>query len=352
MALLFPASALRSLRTSSSLPHFSSSSSLILEISSAGLSALLDTCAPFSILLVEVVKGKKSGGFRKHQTKPDRDNSDPTYFPPTHPFFLRPWIYIVFSWAEPRPCCGSGLRSGLCGCCCSLPAVRASVRTLLRLWLCPRSAWRGGFSPGACRPPLRTPAAQCALPLPDRWGGGGEGEEEEDCKGRLQVYIQDEKRVERMQLLPSLLILVPLCGGQEWEAPEYCRGSPCPQFTVVNKTTDFEERVYVATAWITTKIPNPTAYDLIAASARLKSVAGHFDAWPVLINVTNGKEYSLSWVFRGTPSIDQGKLNAKELCKSLRKAGKTFCTERYAGAAYESYFALTHHNEVWVDKTQ
>ncbi|KAI4812907.1 hypothetical protein KUCAC02_024269 [Chaenocephalus aceratus] len=185
-----------------------------------------------------------------------------------------------------------------------------------------------------------------------------------------------------MQLLPSLLILVPFCGGQdEWEAPEYCRGSPCPQFTVVNKTTDFEERVYVATAWITTKIPNLTAYDLIAASARLKSVAGHFDAWPVLVNVTNGKEYSLSWfvppymnipeitdpsvqleirpevnvyvrVFRGTPSIDQGKLNANELCKSLRKAGKTFSTERYAGAAYESYFALTHHNEVWIDKTQ
>ncbi|KAI9524979.1 hypothetical protein NQZ68_012489 [Dissostichus eleginoides] len=45
----------------------------------------------------------------------------------------------------------------------------------------------------ACRPPLRTTAAQCALPLPGRWGGGGEGEEEEDCKGRMQVYIQDEK---------------------------------------------------------------------------------------------------------------------------------------------------------------
>ncbi|KAK5853608.1 hypothetical protein PBY51_014748 [Eleginops maclovinus] len=63
---------------------------------------------------------------------------------------------------------------------------------LLRLWLCPCTIWRGGFSPGACRPPLRTPAVQYALPLPDRWGGGGEGKKE-DCKGRFQVHVQDEK---------------------------------------------------------------------------------------------------------------------------------------------------------------
>ena len=41
--------------------------------------------------------------------------------------------------------------------------------------------------------------------------------------------------------------------------------------------------MYVATAWITTKIPNPTAHDLIAASARLKSVAGKSDVFDGLL---------------------------------------------------------------------
>ena len=83
----------------------------------------------------------------------------------------------------PRPCCGSDIRPVLC--CCA-PAVRASLCAPLRLRLRLWTAWRGGFSPGACRPLLRTPAAQCALPLSDRrWAGQEEGR---DCKERLQVH--------------------------------------------------------------------------------------------------------------------------------------------------------------------
>ncbi|KAK5853606.1 hypothetical protein PBY51_014746 [Eleginops maclovinus] len=185
-----------------------------------------------------------------------------------------------------------------------------------------------------------------------------------------------------MQLLLTLLVLVPFCGGQEWKAPEYCRGSPCPQFTVVEKQQDFEERLYVASTWITTNIPNPQATDLLSANARLKSAVGHIDSWPVQISITNGEDYSLSWfippamnitkitdpsvqlenrpevnvyvrVFGGTPSIESGKENAEKLCDSLRKAGKTCSgTEKFVGNAYESYFSITHHDEVWIDKTQ
>lgn len=49
----------------------------------------------------------------------------------------------------PRPCCSSDIQPVLC---CYITVVRASFRIPLRLWLSPWPAWRGCFSPGACRP--------------------------------------------------------------------------------------------------------------------------------------------------------------------------------------------------------
>ncbi|KAM7408135.1 hypothetical protein PAMA_002017 [Pampus argenteus] len=102
------------------------------------------------------------------------------------------------------------------------------------------------------------------------------------------------------------------------------------------------------------------------------------DTWPGLMSVTQGEDgsaLSMSWfvppgtpkpentdelvtlqsipeatvyvwTFSGTPSIEKGHNNAKMLREALAKAGRTFDPHTYAGAGYESYFSLTHHNEI------
>ncbi|TDH00906.1 hypothetical protein EPR50_G00174530 [Perca flavescens] len=185
-----------------------------------------------------------------------------------------------------------------------------------------------------------------------------------------------------MELPLLVLVLVSFCEGQNWNAPDFCRNKLCPQFTAGEQHQGFEERLYVPTEWITTKIDNPKSTDFMAANSRLKRVAGDASAdyWPVLITVTNGSVASLSWfvppntakpemtdtsvtlqsrpevtvyvrVFDGPPSINNGKENAKMQCDALQEAGKS-CTDTYSFAGYDSYFSITHHNEVWFDKTQ
>ncbi|XP_013763621.1 heme-binding protein 2-like isoform X2 [Pundamilia nyererei] len=152
---------------------------------------------------------------------------------------------------------------------------------------------------------------------------------------------------------------------------------------------EFEVRLYDTSTWITTKIDSSQSSDVLAANSRLKDYAKKqteagfeisSDIWPALVKVTDGKggpKFALSWfippgtttpensdplvqleskpeatvyvrVFGGAPSIQSGQENAKKLREALITAGKTFDHDTYNGAGYESFFSLTHHNEIWI----
>ncbi|XP_047459918.1 heme-binding protein soul2 [Mugil cephalus] len=186
------------------------------------------------------------------------------------------------------------------------------------------------------------------------------------------------------------LLLVSLHRGHAWTPPDFCHGHQCPQYSVVETRQDFEERSYVATDWITTKVDGTGTGDVIAANSKLKDYcqrqkdAGYeisVDTSPTLITVTKGEgddvDFTMSWfvppgtrkpeipdpfvsweskpeatvyvrVFGGTPSLESGEENAKLLREALDKAGKSLDGHAYSGASYDSYFSLTHHNEIWI----
>ncbi|GAA6215042.1 heme-binding protein 2-like [Lates japonicus] len=181
------------------------------------------------------------------------------------------------------------------------------------------------------------------------------------------------------------LILVSFCNVQGWEAPDFCHQKECPEYNVVNTNSDFEERQYVSTDWITTKVENTGDSDLLAAHSRLKDYClskgydSPYEAWPALITVTKGEDgdkLSMSWfvppgttmpentdtvtlvnrpaatvyvrVFTDRPSVKSGEDNTQELREALVKAGKSFDPHSYTGAGYDTYFSLTHHSEIWI----
>merc|ERR1739838_65842 len=197
-------------------------------------------------------------------------------------------------------------------------------------------------------------------------------------------------RSRMVQLLVLVaLVLVSFCKGHNWTAPGFCHEKECPQFTVVETNLEFEERLYVATEWITTRAESDAPSDVVAAYSRLKNYCqkqkedGYdipADTWPVLITITEGensRNVSMSWfvppgttkpgntdelvtlqsrpaatvyvrVFSGFPSSWKGQHKAENLREALTKAGRSFDPQTYAGAAYESYFSLSHHNEAWI----
>ncbi|KAI3363500.1 hypothetical protein L3Q82_011587, partial [Scortum barcoo] len=148
---------------------------------------------------------------------------------------------------------------------------------------------------------------------------------------------------------------------------------------------DFEERFYVATEWITTKVKSSEDSDLMAAHLRLKTYckkhndAGYnipVDTWPVRITVADDG-LSLSWfvppgtkmpentdpsvtqesraeatvyvlAFSDRPSIKSGQEHAEYLREALDKAGKTFNPHSYDGVGYDSFLSVTFHNEIWM----
>ncbi|XP_053171493.1 heme-binding protein 2-like [Scomber japonicus] len=195
--------------------------------------------------------------------------------------------------------------------------------------------------------------------------------------------------MEKTLLVFVALVLVSSCKGQKWTPPGFCHQKKCPEFKVVETNQDFEERLYVATEWITTKVESSKSSDLMAAFSRLKNYcqkqneAGYEisdDVWPRLITVTEGEDssaVSMSWfvppgtktpentdesvtlqsrpedtvyvrVFGGFPSIESGQENAKLLREALAKAGKTFDPNTYSGVGYDHYISFTHHNEIWI----
>uniref|UniRef100_M3ZTX9 Heme-binding protein soul2 n=1 Tax=Xiphophorus maculatus TaxID=8083 RepID=M3ZTX9_XIPMA len=188
--------------------------------------------------------------------------------------------------------------------------------------------------------------------------------------------------MEKLLLTLVTLVLVPSCSSQS----SSCSNYPCPKYQVVETNEDFEERRYVDTDWITTKLSSRDSSAFMAASKTLRAFcnkqkeAGHevLDGWPILITSTDGEtpSTSLSWFlapgsnpeitdtlvtpehkaattiyvrsYSGTPSRTTAEENKKILSEALTKAGKKFVSDIYIGAHYESFFALSHHNEVWM----
>ncbi|KAG7229913.1 hypothetical protein INR49_009631 [Caranx melampygus] len=191
------------------------------------------------------------------------------------------------------------------------------------------------------------------------------------------------------QFLSLLVVLAMVWSCRSWQAPDFCHQSECPEYQVVGSHQGFEERLYVATDWITTKIDSSADSDVVAANSRLKDYcesqksAGYdipTDTWPALITATTGEDslsLSLSWfvppgvkkpqnddplvtvesrpaatvyvrTFGGIPSLSSGQTNAELLRQALTQAGKTFNAHIYTGAGYDSFFSVTHHNEIWI----
>ncbi|XP_034465391.1 uncharacterized protein LOC117775920 [Hippoglossus hippoglossus] len=179
------------------------------------------------------------------------------------------------------------------------------------------------------------------------------------------------------------LVLVSFCEGGN--TPESCLGKPCPEYQLVNKTQDFEERLYVATSWITTTVKTNNGLGVMAANSKLKNyckkhnhasqdVPIRVDTWPALLTIN--QEGSLSWfippgpmpnitdesirletrpeatvyvrVFARAQDLKTGRDTAKELRDALTKAGKTYDLHTFSGAAYGNYLSSDYHNEVWI----
>uniref|UniRef100_A0A1A7WFC8 Heme-binding protein soul2 n=1 Tax=Iconisemion striatum TaxID=60296 RepID=A0A1A7WFC8_9TELE len=186
-----------------------------------------------------------------------------------------------------------------------------------------------------------------------------------------------------MKLLLSLLVLVPVCYG---DYAEFCHQMPCPEYTVVETNQAFEKREYVATKWITTTMPGNASSDFLAANERLKGFwmsqkeAGKEipDTWPVLITSTDGTNgfiQSLSWFlppgpepqiadpsvyllrksastiyvksFGGVPSVRASQESRDALKNYLTTNEITYNPQITTAVFYDSYFAFSHHNEVW-----
>ncbi|XP_061601083.1 heme-binding protein soul2 [Cololabis saira] len=188
--------------------------------------------------------------------------------------------------------------------------------------------------------------------------------------------------MEQLLFVLVALVLVSFSSGQD-----FCHQKKCPSYQVEETNKDFEVRLYAATDWITTKVDGKAATEVVAASQRLKNFcerqkeAGQEiqDAWPALLTVTGDEDnpdVSMSWFvhpglkpeildtsvtlqhrdattvyvrsFGGMPSIESGRENAKILREALAEAGKAYNSNSFVGAAYDSYFSLTHHNEIWI----
>lgn len=191
------------------------------------------------------------------------------------------------------------------------------------------------------------------------------------------------------QSVSVLVVLAMVWPCRSWGAPDFCHQKQCPEYQLVASHEGFEERLYVATDWITTKIDSSADSDVMAANSRLKDYckrqkdAGYdipTDTWPALITATQGEDglsLSMSWflppgvtkpenndpsvtvesrpaatiyvrTFGGTPSLSSGQNNAALLRQALNQAGMTFDPNTYIGAGYDSFFSLTHHNEIWI----
>ncbi|XP_056148326.1 heme-binding protein soul2 [Lampris incognitus] len=202
--------------------------------------------------------------------------------------------------------------------------------------------------------------------------------------------------MEQQQLLWlafAAFLLGEVSEGQSWTAPDFCHGYECPQFTEVSRNQDYEERRYLASRWISTKVPSTDRADLTSGFYRLKDYCNgkneggaviSMKTWPALISVTEGgdgseAEVSVSWfapantslpkptdssvtretrpaanvyirVFGGLANHELFLSNLKTLREVLVRDGKSFEPRRYTAAGYDSLFDILHphHNEAWI----
>lgn len=181
------------------------------------------------------------------------------------------------------------------------------------------------------------------------------------------------------------------CGVRGWTAPDFCRGYECPEFKVVQKTKDFEERTYSASRWITTGIASATEEDLKVGFTSLYqyctgqnngSTGVTTKTWPATVTITEvegGKDVSVSFfippgtvlpapsdpsireetisarnvyvrIYSSFMSSSAAQANVKQLREALKQAGKAFEPHRYTAAGYQNPWVIfNQHNEVWVD---
>ncbi|KAJ8014121.1 hypothetical protein DPEC_G00036970 [Dallia pectoralis] len=190
-----------------------------------------------------------------------------------------------------------------------------------------------------------------------------------------------------------IVVVVTLHGGAHgWDAPSFCRGFECPEYTVVFQNDDFEERAYNASRWMTIDIASDSESDLKSGFTSLwHYTQGDNQAretlntrtWPALISTTgpmNGGQGSVSVSFLAAannailptpnepiraetqpastiyvrsfsdnPSIFVVQTNLNMLRNSLALAGRTFNFNRFSVAAYESPWSLIgRHDEIWI----
>ncbi|KAM4730160.1 heme-binding protein 2-like [Anableps anableps] len=188
--------------------------------------------------------------------------------------------------------------------------------------------------------------------------------------------------MEKLLFTLVTLVLASSCSCR----PSSCNVYPCPHYEVIETNEDFEERRYIDSDWVTTKMKNRDANSLMIGIKTLKAFgekqkeAGrkYYDGWPALITIVEGDvpSTSLSWflapnpeaeitdssitlehkapttvyvrTYSGTPDPTTAEENKKILSEALVKAGKNFNPNISAGAHYESYFSLTHNNEIWI----
>ncbi|XP_010902477.2 heme-binding protein soul2 [Esox lucius] len=190
----------------------------------------------------------------------------------------------------------------------------------------------------------------------------------------------------------SLLVVVILHLAHGWDAPWFCHGYECPEFTVVNTYEDFEEREYKGCRWITSDSASDSDSDLKAAFTNLwdytqgnNQAGGILNAhtWPALVTTTEVRErreknVSVSFLvatenvilptpnalireetmpastiyvrsFSSLSSRYTVQDNLDKLRNALALAGKSFNTYQYTMAAYENPWTLIdRHDEVWI----
>ncbi|KAJ3610168.1 hypothetical protein NHX12_022262 [Muraenolepis orangiensis] len=155
--------------------------------------------------------------------------------------------------------------------------------------------------------------------------------------------------------LSALLILAMLSEVRSWITPGFCHTYACPEFTVVHKYDDFEERMYVETQWMTANVQNTDIYQLSEGFGKLdmfckgKNVDGrsvYSKTWPALITVTemeNGSDSaSVSWFF--TPDTELPKPLDTSISEEVRPAGIVY-VRSFSGMA-DQRKALYNTNEL------
>ncbi|KPP66855.1 Heme-binding protein 2-like [Scleropages formosus] len=176
----------------------------------------------------------------------------------------------------------------------------------------------------------------------------------------------------------------------EWSAPEFCHGSPCPEYALVENHGAFEERYYNSSLWLETPVQSTAYSDVALGFGRLYRFASGSDengarlplTAPaiVLSSRSDSGETRVSTaifvppdtelpkpgdpsvmvvlksggtvyvrVFGGLPTESIVLDNMRQLQKDLMDAGKLQDPHRFVGAGYApSATLLQGHNEVWV----